>query len=32
MYEPMKAPCKFGLAPHVGESICVYCGKWLGDE
>jgi hypothetical protein len=29
MYEPSGMPCKVGLEEHVGERICVVCGKDL---
>jgi len=27
MYEPGFPACKYGLAEHIGEQICVVCGK-----
>ena len=30
--ETMKDPCRFGLAEHVGELICVRCGAVWDDE
>jgi uncharacterized Zn finger protein (UPF0148 family) len=27
MYEPGFPACKYGLAEHTGERICVVCGK-----
>lgn len=33
MYDcTVKDPCKYGLAEHVGERICVRCGAvWNGE-
>lgn len=32
MNEPGFPACKYGLAEHVGENICVVCGAILNEE